>query len=394
MKRNITVLQDLSSHVNDLPVEIVERKGVGHPDSLCDGIAREIAKEYSHWCQENLNTLLHHNFDKVQLVAGESRPHFGGGEMIKPIRIQIAGRGTKDHKGRAVPVDTLAITTARAYIKKTMRYLDPDKHIVIDCFAGHGSSDLRNTVGRVKANDTSFGVAHWPRSPLENMVYEISQYLNNLLVSLYPIGEDTKVMGCRYNGKVTLTCSIPLISTAVKNAKEYLEIKKELQNLIKRFARQFSSQEIKATINNADNPKNGDFYLTLTGTSAECGDDGQVGRGNRVTGFIAPFRSSSLEATCGKNAISHVGLIYNVLALETAQRLCESLPDLSEATVYILSQIGAPLDQPLLAAAMVRLKHSVLREELSRKIHSVIDHSLAKVEETCQSILNGTVALF
>lgn len=394
MQRNITVLQDTHPHINDLPVEIVERKGVGHPDSLCDGMAREISKEYSRWCQENLGTLLHHNFDKVQLVAGETETHFGGGEVLKPIRIQIAGRGTKNHNGRSVPVDTLAINTARTYIKKTMRYLNPDKHLVIDCFAGHGSPNLRQTVNRVKANDTSFGVAHWPRSPLENMVYETSQYLNNLLVAMYPIGEDTKVMGSRADDTLTLTCSVPFIAAKVKSAQEYLELKTELANLLKRFAGQFNPKEIKVAINNADDPKKDSFYLTVTGTSAECGDDGQVGRGNRVTGFIAPFRPSSLEAACGKNAISHVGVIYNVLALETAKKLCENLPDLSEATVYLLSQIGAPLDQPLLATAVVRLKHSVLSEGLKKEVQKVIDASLAQVKKTCKGILEGSFSLF
>lgn len=382
--------------VEELPVEIVERKGVGHPDSLCDGIAAEISRAYSLWCQKNLGTLLHHNFDKVQLVAGESQVGFGGGQVIKPIRIQIAGRGTRIYKNQSVPIDTIAIAAARDYLKKVLRFLDVDRQVVVDCFAGHGSSDLRNTVARIKANDTSFGVAHWPRSLLEDLVYEISQYLNTNLLHRYPIGEDTKVMGCRRGQVITLTCAVPFIAGEIKDAHQYLNLKKEITGLLQLAAREKVPSEVAVSveINHADSPGAGDFYLTLTGTSAECGDDGQVGRGNRVTGFIAPFRSSSLEATCGKNAISHVGLIYNVLALQTARRLCEEIGEVVEATVYLLSQIGAPVSEPLLATAVVRLNGKQLRGKVRKGIFGVIEKSLREVEKTSRDILDGKIALF
>lgn len=396
MPKNIEIIQAVGPSVEESPVEIVERKGLGHPDSLCDGIAAEVSRHYSLWCQKNLGTLLHHNFDKVQLVAGESQVGFGGGQMVKPIRIQIAGRGTRDYKNQAVPIDTLAINAARSYLKKTLRFLDVERQVVVDCFAGHGSSDLTNTVARIKANDTSFGVAHWPRSLLENLVYETSQYLNTHLVQRYPIGEDTKVMGCRRGSEITLTCAVPFIASEIKDAHQYLLLKKELVDSLRGAAQELLPPEVTVTVevNHADSPSTGDFYLTLTGTSAECGDDGQVGRGNRVTGFIAPFRSSSLEATCGKNAISHVGLIYNVLALQTARRLYEEIREVEEATVYLLSQIGAPVGEPLLATALVRLNGKQLRGKVRQGILGVVEKSLQTVEKTSRDILDGKIPLF
>ncbi len=396
MKRNITVTETTATKINELPVEIVERKGIGHPDSLCDGIASEISREYSRWCQKNLGVLLHHNFDKVQLVAGESKVSFGQGVMVRPIHIQIAGRGTREYNGQAVPVDTIAITTARNYLKKALKNLDIDSQVVIDCFAGRGSSDLTNTVNRVKANDTSFGVAHWPRSILEHLVFEVSQLLNTNLLYLFPIGEDTKVMGCRRENLITLTCAVPFISREVKDAEEYLKLKKELTARVEAFARELTPPELTLVIdiNHADNPEHGDYYLTLTGTSAECGDDGQVGRGNRVTGYIAPFRPSSLEATCGKNAISHVGLIYNVLALVIAKKLVAEVAEVDEASVYILSQIGAPVSEPLVANAVVRLNDKKLRGKVLTNIHRIIDTSLAEVHKTTRDILDGKISLF
>ena len=58
----------------------------------------------------------------------------------------------------------------------------------------------------------------------------------------------------------------------------------------------------------------GGMYLTVLGTSADGADGGQVGRGNRVNGLISLHRPMSTEAAAGKNPVSHVGKIYNLLA--------------------------------------------------------------------------------
>jgi len=394
VERNIIVTEATGRYIEDLPVEIVERKGVGHPDSLCDGIAERVSLEYCRWCEENFGLLLHHNFDKVQLVAGDVDVHFGGGHIIRPIKIQIAGRGTPSYKGHSVPMDTLAIEAARAHIKETMHYLDPVQHVNITCYAGRGASELVSAVEHTEANDTSFGVSHWPRSLLENNVYETANYINFTLIDQFPIGEDIKVMGCRRDGEITLTVSIPFIATRIKDANEYLEIKGAVQAAIQEFSQKLDHRPVKVAVNTADKAKRGDFYLTLTGTSAECGDDGGVGRGNRVNGMIAPFRSASFEAACGKNPISHVGKVYNVLAFLVARDIVEKVPNAKEAVVYILSQIGHPLDQPLVASALVRTVDGQLTTATQNDVRDVLDERLANVADTGAMIRRGEIPLF
>lgn len=395
--RNIVVSEAGGPYIEDLPVEIVERKGIGHPDSLCDGIAERISREYTRWCEEHLGGALHHNFDKVQLVAGEVSVRFGGGELLKPIRIQIAGRGTPFYNGQAIPMETIAIEAARAYLRETMRYLDPVKHVIIDCFAGRGASELIDIVHQVTANDTSFGVAHWPRSGLEEAVYQAAQHLNYELINQFPIGEDVKVMGLRQGNHVILTVAVPFIATRVHDAAEYEEAKRGVQEALQRFVASLpalAGRTVRVDVNTADHAKRGDFYLTLTGTSAEMGDDGAVGRGNRITGLITPFRSSSLEAAAGKNPISHVGKVYNVLALEIARDIVARLPEVQEATVYLLSQIGKPLDQPLIANAAVRVRSGRLTPGLQEAVRAIVDEHLSNIHQVRRKIIAGEVALF
>ena len=393
--RNIVVNEATDRYIEDQHVEIVERKGIGHPDSLCDGIAEAISQAYMDWCITNLGGPLHHNFDKVQLVAGESSPRFGGGEVVKPIRIQIAGRGTPVYKDVRVPMDQIAIQAAKAYVRKTMKHLDPDVHMVIDCYAGHGSSELIDVVEQVTANDTSFGVSHWPRSGLEEAVYQSCNYINRSLRDEFPIGEDVKVMGCRIDNKTVLTVAMPMISTQVSDASEYAEIKHAAQHAIQEFAQQITpTRQVKVEVNTADQARRGDYYLTVTGTSAEMGDDGEVGRGNRASGLITPMRSSSLEAPCGKNPISHVGKIYNALALDTCRDIVNRVAEVKEVTMQILSQIGHPVDRPLVCNTLVRSRSGVLSEEMRQAVRSVIDEHLEQITDVRAKIRSGEITLF
>jgi len=393
-ERNVVVSEATGLFIEDVPVEIVERKGIGHPDSLCDGIAERISVEYTRWCEENLGVLLHHNFDKVQLVAGEVEVGYGGGMLLEPIRIQIAGRGTPAFRGKKIPMDDIAIQAAKQHVRETMRYLNPDRHLVVDSYAGRGAEELQYVVDRVTANDTSFGVSHWPRSGLEHAVYETAQYINYDLLDQFPLGEDVKVMGMRRGAELTLTVAVPFIASQVGDATEYQEIKNAATAAIQEYASHLDERKVTVALNTADDVDGGAVYLTLTGTSAEMGDDGAVGRGNRVNGIIAPFRSASLEAPCGKNPISHVGKVYNVLALLAAQSIVERVPTVREATVYILSQIGAPLDQPLVATALVRPTDGVFTSSIQADVCAVLDEELADVEGVRECILNRELSLF
>jgi len=67
--RNIIVEDLKQTPLEKQRIEIVERKGLGHPDYICDAVMDSISISLSKEYLEKAGTILHHNVDKSLLVA-------------------------------------------------------------------------------------------------------------------------------------------------------------------------------------------------------------------------------------------------------------------------------------------------------------------------------------
>ncbi len=393
--------------VEDQTVELVERKGVGHPDYIADAASEVSSIALSKYYMDNYGYILHHNLDKVLLVGGQAKPKFGGGEILHPITIIVSGRATEyvvleSGKIDRVPIGTLVLGAVREWIKKNMRFLDPERHVKIDYLVRSGSQDLVGVfeLGKASvplANDTSFGVSFAPLSRLEKLVLETERFLNSRdFKEKYPeVGEDVKVMGLRTDKKIKLTIAAAMISSLIKDMDHYISVKEEVLDKVLDLASRLAPEyEVEAVINAADNPGKGIAYLTVTGTSAEHGDDGMTGRGNRANGLITPLRPMSLEATAGKNPVSHVGKLYNVLAQRVANKIVMEEPKVKEVYVEILSRIGAPIDKPQVAVAKILTDSKEDFSSIKSDIESLIEEELAGITKLTTDIIRGEVMLF
>jgi S-adenosylmethionine synthetase len=204
-----------------------------------------------------------------------------------------------------------------------------------------------------------------------------------------------KVMGLRRGDEVQLTVATPLLAREVPDSDAYEAVKAEVGAAVLRFAsRTMQHRAVRVEVNAADDPARGARYLTLTGTSAEMGDDGEVGRGNRVNGLIAPFRPASLEAAAGKNPISHVGKLYNLMALRGARRIVEGIPGVAEARVFLLSQIGRPLHEPLCAEAVVRMAGAALTAAVREEAARLLSAELADPAAIRRELRSGALPVY
>lgn len=399
MERNIAVEKGRYVPVKGREVEIVERKGIGHPDSIIDGMMEEISRELSKAYLAEFGKILHHNVDKGQICGGGTKVEFGGGIFTKPIYILLSGRATDKANGKTFPIHHIALEAAHQYLKKAVPNLNSQDDVEFDSRIAPGSSDLVELFLRGPkipySNDTSFGTGFAPLTDLERLVLESERLLNSpQYKKAHPeVGTDIKVMGLREKDGIRLTVACAFISRHVPDIEAYVKSAERVRADVLSLAKSVTGMHVDVFVNTADDIKSKSVYITLTGTSAEMGDDGSVGRGNRVNGLITPMRSMTMEAACGKNPVNHVGKLYSVLASETAASIAKEHPDIEDISLTILSQIGKPIDQPKVASASIIAKDSDF-ERLSVLVRREIDSRLENITDITDRIVSGKASLF
>jgi len=387
--RNIVIEKSDSLPIEEREVEIVERKGIGHPDTICDLVCESVSQVLSQYYLKRFSKILHHNLDKGLLVAGKSQPKFGGGKILEKIKIIVAGRAT-DRVGKIkIPVKKIAEKAVRNCLEKI---INSSKNLIknFEIFIDYkpGAANLQEVFKRSNkvaiANDTSFGIGHGPYSRTEILTLKVANFLNSqFFLKKHPFfGTDIKVMTLREKNEVILTIPAAYIDRYIKNAKDYFEKKEIVKKEIERYVKRISNfKRIKIEHNTLDNPNaqsEEEIYLTVLGLSAEHGDDGQVGRGNRVSGLITPCREMSLEAPAGKN-VNHPGKLYQILAHLIAQEIGK-INGVKECSVRILSQIGKPLNKPQLISIKVSAKNFIgIKDKIYKLVNTKFDN-LPKIQ--------------
>ncbi|MDI6642465.1 MAG: methionine adenosyltransferase [Candidatus Hodarchaeaceae archaeon] len=396
--RNIMVEEFKQTPLEEQKLEVVERKGLGHPDSICDAILDRVSVELSKEYIKKFGTIMHHNADKSLLVAGEVETRFGGGEVKQPMLLIFGDRATEEVEGVRIPVKEIAIRAAKDWIRKNLRFVDPEKHMRYQVELKPGSAALTDIFRRkgkvLSANDTSAAVGYAPMTPTERLVLKTEQFLNSSKFKKeFPAtGEDVKVMGFRVNNELSLTVGMAFVDRHVESEDDYFRKKEEILDQLRAFVvknSDFKKVDLKLNTLDARGRGVGGVYLTVLGTSADGADSGQVGRGNRPNGVIPLNRHTGSEAAAGKNPVSHVGKIYNILAHKIANEIYTQVPGLSEVYVWLVSQIGKPIDEPAIATARVITKPGVDIGSIRWQIGKTMDSELEHIDEFCKELAEG-----
>jgi len=400
--RNILVDALKQTPLEQQKLEIVERKGLGHPDFMCDNIMDKISVKLSQEYIKEAGRILHHNIDKSLLAAGEAEPRFGGGKVRQPMLLIIGDRATFNVNGDRIPVKDIAMKTAKEWFKEHLRFIDPEEHVryQVELKPGHPElMDIFDRKGKVLgANDTSAAVGYAPMTRTEQVVRDTEKYVNSPgFKKRFPeSGEDVKVMGFRKNNDLHLTMCMAFVDRFVKSEDDYFRKKAGVQEDITSFVmKKANFESVTVELNTLDKRGRGldGVYLTVLGTSAESGDSGQVGRGNRTNGVIPLNRPYCSEAAAGKNPVSHVGKIYNTLTHKIAGEVYRRVSGLEEVYIWLLSQIGKPIDQPAVAAVQVVMKNGDSFENVRKEIAEVVDQQLEGIGKFTEQLANGEIAI-
>ncbi|MCW4032833.1 MAG: methionine adenosyltransferase [Candidatus Bathyarchaeota archaeon] len=385
--------------IEEQRTEIVERKGLGHPDSICDAIMNEISLSLSKEYLNKFGAIMHHNVDKGMLIAGETNVNFGGGKILKPILIVFGDRATFKVGDETIPIEEMAISTTKDWIKRNLRYVDPSEHVNYQVELKRGSEALADIFKRggkfLGANDTSAAVGFAPLTKVESIVLETERFLNGSdFNKQFPeSGEDIKVMGSRKDNELTLTIGMAIVDRFINNEKDYFTKKDEILEEIKNFVSSRIDDKTEIFLNTADKEGRGTagLFLTVLGTSADGGDCGQVGRGNRVNGIIPLNRPTCSEAAAGKNPVNHVGKIYNLLTYRIANKIYEGISGVRESYVWLLSQIGKPINEPEMASTQLVLEEGVKMSDISSQVEDIVLNELANIDKFSSELIEGKV---
>jgi S-adenosylmethionine synthetase len=392
---NIVVAELKQIPLEKQPIEICERKGVGHPDYICDAIANEVSIALSKEYLKKFGTIMHHNIDKGLLVAGEVERKFGGGKVLKPMLMVFGDRATFKVDEEEIPVSEIVIETAKEWFKKNLRFVNPEHHVKYQVELKRGSEALRDIFKRggkiLGANDTSAAVGFFPMTETEKIVFETEKFLNSKdFKKRHPeSGEDIKIMGLRRNRMLQLTIAMAFVDRFIESEDDYFRKKDEILEEIKEFVNSKTNMKVSISLNTLDRKGRGmgGIYLTVLGTSADDGDCGQVGRGNRVNGIIPLNRPTSSEAAAGKNPVSHIGKIYNILSYKMAEKIYQEIPGIKEVYVWLLSEIGQPINQPKIASAQLILDSNVNFSSISKQVEEIIQTELSQIDRFCESLV-------
>lgn len=394
-----TISMPYNSHQH---IEIVERKGIGHPDTICDALAEELSRSLCQYYLDKFDMVMHHNVDKALLWGGASQPAFNGGEIIAPMEIFLAGRAICEYKGIKVPLMDLVEHSCSTWLTKHLHALDVARDVKFHSLIRPGSSDLvelylrQEETGIALANDTSCGVGYAPLSELEQIALQVEKFLNSAEIKLSnpEIGEDIKVMGVQRENVIDLTIACAFVDRYISDITDYASKKDNLVILAKSIARKLTNKSLHITVNSADDIANQSIYLTVTGTSAESGDDGEVGRGNRVNGLITPYRPMNMEAAAGKNPVTHVGKLYNIVAQQIAIMLVNELDEVKEAYCYLVSQIGSPVNEPKVIDLRLNVHNDKITDSLQKKIEAIVNDNLSSMHHIRQELIYGSMQVY
>ncbi len=385
--------------VNNIPTfkkrfEIVERKGIGHPDTICDLVMNQISVDLSKLYLKETGAIQHHNMDKALLVAGQSESNFGGGKIIKPMKMILGDRATFDIGERKLPIGDFAIQTAKKWFEKNLRFVN-DEHVEYQVEIGVTSKELQSIFENTKsfaANDTSVLVGYAPFTETESIVLNTEQHINSKqFKDNFPeSGEDVKVMGFRDSNHVDLTIATAFVDRFISSENQYFQRKDEMLQEINEFLKKNYSMKVTTNMNCLDSKNRGmsGLYLTVLGTSADSADSGQVGRGNMASRVISPSRPAGSEATAGKNPVSHIGKIYNALSFKIANEIHTKVSGLDEVCVWMYNVIGRPVNDPKAVIVQPTITGQ-LHDAEKNQINEIVENNLQNIHEFCNELISG-----
>jgi S-adenosylmethionine synthetase len=400
---NIEILSITAPSVEDEYYELVERKGVGHPATVCDAIAERASRYYSQFCLQAFGKIAHHSIDEVAIFNGEAVVDFGKGELITPYVVVVLGRAAFRMGMQEIPLGDLVARAVRDVMTEVSTGFDADRHLKVECrivdhlgaermglrYRPETSRDLV-AIGQtgLMVNDCLvYGRA--PFSRLERLVLEAERLVNG---PTFKAGNpdtcwDVRVVGSRHGEKFRLNVDMPFLARGVHSWGQYRRRKDECREQILSHLEELLGIVPELVLNPRD--RSGRPYLSVLGLAA-AGEGATVGRGNRINGLISPTRAGGTVAPAGKSPLDDASKLYGILADQLANRIHRLLG--SEAEIRIYSSPDTPLGRP--DEVVVRLRGWKGDPETDYRVRAEVEKMLSSVSELTREMIYSGMTLW
>lgn len=386
----------------DNSFEIVERKGIGHPDTLADLITEEFSNNYSRYCIKKFGAILNHWADKVVLSGGVSKLDFGSYKIKKPITIYLFGKAVTSVGDVKIPIEKIFVNSYKKVLKEVFKNKAILTHInyVVDINSGIGREHTQQfyqpkskkdilTVETYKSNDTVICSGFAPYSISEKMAIDIENYVNSeKFKKKYPYtGYDVKVVITKIEDFYDITLCVPFIADKTPSFKFYLNNKNNILKDLNKFVSNIKYLNKKSkfliNINTKDFGDHG--YLVAFGTALDKGDFGAVGRGNKYSGVISLNRKTNMEAVAGKNPQNHSGKLFTIFSHHIAWKLYKIFR--KNVSVDITAKNGEDINNPSYIFVNMESEKSLKKSDRER-IKNLIFHDIKKINHFYKQIIN------
>lgn len=310
---------------------VMEIKGSGHPDVLCDTYADILVEEMQKYDPD-----IHVNADNSYLKSGKFPKFVYGGNVSYDF----------DNN----PYDHLSEAMYRGKKRIIGHFKEKFNNAAIDFTPDFdiGRNELEFATSKKLMGDTSYVTAFYPLNGWESVLLSLSETLENETKKENTVvGSDYKLMLVVKDGVSKLVIAQCFIKDTdriaqIDSAQDLDEYKNEILETYHEIIEDHMDDFDEVVINNSE-PEFG-FYWNKFGSSVFKSDCGSVGRANDYYGFNSPYRPSNNEAGHGK-ALSHPASQLYEMALNRAKELHEK--DEKDHMVTIVSIIGSPLEDSI-----------------------------------------------
>ena len=352
-------------------LETVEKKGLGHPDAICDALAERISSAYARYCYENFDhTLIPYTIDGLTMDEGESKVEFGAGEMLKPIRLYLRGNFAAQFQSKKIPYMDVAKKTIYEYLEMILPKLDTRRWLrIIDATQAYGGPRAQYKIDELVANHMYTVSATYPPSPTENCALRIEQQLNSpIYKQSHPyIGADNKIIVVQNGNKVDIASYVSMISDQVPSADDLRANTETIKEDIRLAA---STDRVKVEdidVYTSVNPLHDGRVMTVTGSSIESYNGGAVGR--------------------SRYPVYHAAKIYAVVAYQIAKRIYNE--EKVAACVKLTSKVGWPMSSPWRTDINLYSNQATtnVSQQLWKKVEEIAKAEFEKIEEVVKTLM-------